>query len=1063
MFAHYKFIAAVMIVLTLVAACGGAEPSPTATQTPVPPSSMMTVPSAMTVTATPTPTPTEMPSPTPTLTPTPAPTEASSPTPTLTPTREAAEAVYPGATWQQVEAPEELGWSSNKLAEAQAFAEHLNSTAVMIVHHGTVIQAWGDVEHNYLCHSMRKSLMSALFGIYVTEGSIDTSMTLEELGIDDYTPLTSAEKQATVADLLKARSGVYIPAAGESPQMKASRPERGSYAPDTFWYYNNWDFNALGTIFDQETGEENIYQAFKTRIADPIGMQDYPIEMLKYDYEPQSMHPYYGFLMSTRDLARFGLLLARGGRWEDEQIIPGVWVTESITSYSDAGAGGGYGYMWWIATAGRHLANVNVPDGAFSARGYGGHYVLAVPQWDLVIVHRFDTFSPGGQVSDSEFGYLVRLILAAGPEPLHDGIPDTSDSLVLSEEVLASLVGQYSLSELSNAPADFVAPQEVSIELHSQDLVIVSPGDAFFALTPVTPTQLRSVADDSLLVEIEMDGEEVLRVELLYQNAVSLVYTPKGHAQPIPKPSSPPEVDAEVWKQFEAKLEYLRQQMKIPGFSAAVVKDQELVWAKGFGYADLENGIEATPDTPYHLASVTKPIAATLIMQLVEEGVLDLDDPVSEYGVELESEGTILVRHLLTHTSEGVPGTVYKYNGDRYCYLGRVIEGATGKSFTELLHERILGPLGMTNSGPNYPQCQIAFGQGPSQLDWDNNYLQINQELPRPYQLDPSYDIVEGAYPSAFNPAAGLISTVVDLAKFDIALNQNVLLDEETKARMFEPAFSTYSGQSDLMYGLGWFIEEYMGTRLVWHSGRWAPSISSLYLKVPEENLTFIIMANTTYLNTPYPFGYGDTMYCTPALAFYETFVFPQQYGETVPEVNWEADARDLVDQLGQITNSDVREVLERELWSYRQLFASVGKKDLSNQLRNVHRRAYTGSLASKLDAYMFRGVDYYPVVSEQVQLTGAEQERLVGTYISTDMPEIQGVDLPLEFSVETSQGKLRAVDPEGCVDLIAITPTRFATPSNLGLFVEFFMNGKEVEHLTVEVGEIEIVYKSKE
>ena len=133
---------------------------------------------------------------------------------------------------------------------------------------------------------------------------------------------------------------------------------------------------------------------------------------------------------------------------------------------------------------------------------------------------------------------------------------------------------------------------------------------------------------------------------------------------------------------FEADLESIRQVLKIPGMSAAVVQDQEIVWASGFGYADLEQQIEATPDTPYGLASVTKPIAAVLIMQLVEEGLIDLDAPVRQYGVNLVAEN-VTVRHLLTHTSEGVPGTEHHYNGNRYGYLSGVIEGATGKTYAE--------------------------------------------------------------------------------------------------------------------------------------------------------------------------------------------------------------------------------------------------------------------------------------------------------------------------------------------------------------------------------------------
>jgi CubicO group peptidase (beta-lactamase class C family) len=104
----------------------------------------------------------------------------------------------------------------------------------------------------------------------------------------------------------------------------------------------------------------------------------------------------------------------------------------------------------------------------------------------------------------------------------------------------------------------------------------------------------------------------------------------------------------------------------------------------GFGYADAEAERPATPTTPFHLASLTKPFAATIVMQLVEAGSVDLDDPVTDYGVELEANGVIRVRHLLNHTSEGVPGSEYRYNGGRFAELDRVIYGASGRTFGEL-------------------------------------------------------------------------------------------------------------------------------------------------------------------------------------------------------------------------------------------------------------------------------------------------------------------------------------------------------------------------------------------
>jgi CubicO group peptidase (beta-lactamase class C family) len=554
------------------------------------------------------------------------------------------------------------------------------------------------------------------------------------------------------------------------------------------------------------------------------------------------------------------------------------------------------------------------------------------------------------------------------------------------------------------------------------------------------------------------------RNRLLY--ALTLVFLLASCGQAFIKPVSPAGSDREIYAQFEAKLEHLRQELKIPGFSAAIVKDQELVWAKGFGYADLDpdDPVRASPDTPYRLASVTKPIAATLIMGLVEEGVLDLDDPISEYGVDLQGEGVIRVRHLLTHTSEGIPGTHHDYNGDRYGLLGAVVEGATGVSFRELLRERILEPLKMVNTAPNYSQCEVARYLASSDLELDRIDARVNRELARPYQLDPSYKVVEGAYPSGFSPAAGLISTVLDLAKFDIALDQNVLLAQETKEEMFTPAFSTHGDRTDLMYGLGWYTQEYQDIRLIWHSGRWPPSVSALYLKAPDENITFIILANTAHLTTPFPLGDGDVLYSTLALTFYETFLFPRKFGKDVPEMDWTADVAELVERLEQIGDDDVRSILERELWSYRQLFASVGRSDETRRLRNLHRKAYPNSRVSDLDQYTFDGVEYYPSAAGEIELSEAELGRFVGALELDQWEEVAAGAVPPEISLELVNGKLIATAPgDTCISMVPVAPTRFAIPENPGLFLEIHMEGDELQEMALEVGGmVAAVYRPK-
>ncbi len=166
------------------------------------------------------------------------------------------------------------------------------------------------------------------------EGNIDLESTLAELEIDDIHPLTDAEKQAKVIHLLKSRSGVYHPAAAETSAMAARRPERGSHAPDSFHYYNTWDFNVLGTIFEQQTGSM-IFDEFNERIAEPLGMQDFEPDKCFYTHEREhSQHPAYFFRMSTRDRARFGLLCLRNGNWNGTQLVPEDWVRNCMAEHS---------------------------------------------------------------------------------------------------------------------------------------------------------------------------------------------------------------------------------------------------------------------------------------------------------------------------------------------------------------------------------------------------------------------------------------------------------------------------------------------------------------------------------------------------------------------------------------------------------------------------------------------------------------------------------------------------------------------------------------------------------
>lgn len=317
---------------------------------------------------------------------------------------------YPDEKWHWLVHPENEGWSLQKLQEAEQYAKKIGSATVMAIHRGVVVFTYGDYTVRYRLHSVRKSLMSVIYGVFVGSGVIDLDKTLLELGIDDKPPLYEYEKQATVRNLLMSMSGVYHPAAYETLAMIDERPDRGSYAPGEHWYYNNWDFNTLVTIFNQETGGD-FFKAFALYLAEPLQMEQFRPEDTKYYYEEEkSLHPAYLFEMSAVDLARIGLLYLREGLWHGEQIVPASWVAASTSAQHqwDNEPEWGYGYLWRA-----------VADG-FYAAGVGGQRIIVAPKYDLVLVHQVDTRA-GDRVKSEEVWDLYDKIVAAMPAQQNSG------------------------------------------------------------------------------------------------------------------------------------------------------------------------------------------------------------------------------------------------------------------------------------------------------------------------------------------------------------------------------------------------------------------------------------------------------------------------------------------------------------------------------------------------------------------------------------------------------------------------------------------------------------------
>jgi CubicO group peptidase (beta-lactamase class C family) len=296
--------------------------------------------------------------------------------------------------------------------------------------------------------------------------------------------------------------------------------------------------------------------------------------------------------------------------------------------------------------------------------------------------------------------------------------------------------------------------------------------------------------------------------------------------------------------EFETVVARVRSDLKIPGLSAAITKNGRTVWARGYGQADRESGRAATPETVYHLASLTKPFAATVIMQLVEGGVLDLETPVSDYGIHLEAQGVVRVKHLLSHTSEGVPGAAFRYSGNRFAYLDDVIRAAAGRTFCDLLNERLLVPHHWDLTGPypsSFPNCLIN----------DPRTALIRARMAQGYTSNGQYRL---AYQEYFGTAAGLVSNVLDLCAFSIAFDNDLLVLPASRELMLTPYVSN-SGEGQA-YGLGWFIDDNESARIVWHYGYW-DAASTLIMKFPDRNINFVVLANSDRLSSASP-GLGS-------------------------------------------------------------------------------------------------------------------------------------------------------------------------------------------------------------
>jgi CubicO group peptidase (beta-lactamase class C family) len=322
---------------------------------------------------------------------------------------------------------------------------------------------------------------------------------------------------------------------------------------------------------------------------------------------------------------------------------------------------------------------------------------------------------------------------------------------------------------------------------------------------------------------------------------------------------------------FRTYLESLREQAGIPGLAAIIVGRDDVLWEHASGRQDIERNIAARPDTPFHFDGLTQVLTASLVLRCVEDGRVSLDDRIGDL-VDKVPEPDATIRQLLTHTSgpEGRP--IFAYRPKRLDPLAAVVRACTNDSFRETL-ANLFDRLAMADSVPGPDVVGLAPpDEGlPSRAERER-YAAILQRLATPYEVDGQGRAARSDSPAkTLAPATGLITTVRDFARFDLALRDGDILRDDALEAAWRPAAG--AGGADLPHGLGWFVQEYNGETVVWQFGVGEDASSSLVITIPARGFTLVLAANSDRLVEPFPLAAGDLTVSPFARLFLGLFV----------------------------------------------------------------------------------------------------------------------------------------------------------------------------------------------
>jgi CubicO group peptidase (beta-lactamase class C family) len=301
-------------------------------------------------------------------------------------------------------------------------------------------------------------------------------------------------------------------------------------------------------------------------------------------------------------------------------------------------------------------------------------------------------------------------------------------------------------------------------------------------------------------------------------------------------------------KTFTAELGALKDYFQIPGLAVSIEKEGKTIYTNYLGVSDIENQVILDDTALFPIASITKVFSGVLIMKLVEQEKLSLDTPINAYFPKPVLGDSILVKHILSHTSQGEVGKAFYYSS-RFGLLTSVIEQASGQSYAAFMNQEILAPLKLKNTFLLKDSTQVVDEQ---------------RKIAKPYKLDNGVE--NGFIDFGYSTSAGMVSNLDELAIFNQALDTNVLISKKSKDLMFSSFFS------DAPYGFGIFNQTFENLKMVWAYGQY-DCYSSLLLKIPSENLTLTLLANNNLLSDPARLIYGDATSSLFVMSFLKNYV----------------------------------------------------------------------------------------------------------------------------------------------------------------------------------------------